>query len=163
MLWEKGSGSEVAFYPNMNANDETWRKLNRDVRFRRALSLAIDREELSEVVYNGLAKPSANTIMPRSPLFRPEFATKWATYDVNAANKLLDEVGLNKKGGDGIRLLPNGRPAMIVVEHSSEKADEVDNMLLVRRPLEEGRHPASSSRRRPPTTSACAPRPARRS
>jgi len=132
VLWEKGSGSEVAFYPNMNAADETWRKLNRDVRFRRALSLAIDREELSEVLYNGQAKPSANTIMPRSPLFRPELATKWAAYDVNAANKLLDEVGLNKKGGDGIRLLPNGRPALIALEHSSEKADEVDNMLLVR-------------------------------
>ena len=131
LLWEKGSGSEVAFYPNMNANDETWRKLNRDVRFRRALSLAIDRHELSEVVYSGLAKPSANTIMPRSPLFKPEYATKWATYDVKAANKLLDEIGLTKKGSDGIRLLPNGQPAMFVIEHSSEKADEVDNMTLV--------------------------------
>ena len=141
LLWEKGSGSEVAFYPNMNAADETWRKLNRDVRFRRALSLAIDREELSEVVYNGMAKPSANTIMPRSPLFRPELATKWATYDVKAANKLLDEVGLDKKGGDGIRLLPNGQPAIIVVEHTSEKADEVDNMTPGQGPLEEGRHP----------------------
>jgi peptide/nickel transport system substrate-binding protein len=132
LLWEKGSGSEVAFYPNMNASDETWRKLNRDVRFRRALSLAIDRGELVEAVYGGMAKPSANTIMPRSPLFKPELATKWSTYDVNAANKLLDEVGLGKKGGDGIRLLPNGQPALIVVEHTSEKADEVDNMVLVR-------------------------------
>ena len=105
----------------MNANDETWRKLNRDVRFRRALSLAIDREELSEVIYTGLAKPSANTIMPRSPLFKPELATKWSTYDVNAANKLLDEVGLDKKGRDGIRLLPNGQPALIVVEHTARR------------------------------------------
>ena len=132
LLWEKGSGSEVAFYPNMNAADETWRKLNRDVRFRRALSLAIDREEVSEVIYSGLAKPSANTIMPRSPLFKPELATKWATHDVKMANKLLDEVGLDKKGRDGIRLLPNGQPAVIVVEHTSEKADEVDNMTLVK-------------------------------
>ena len=69
------------FYPNLNAKDETWRKLIRDVRFRRALSLAIDREELNEVVYIGLAKPSDNTIMPRSALFKPEYATKWATYD----------------------------------------------------------------------------------
>ena len=115
----------------MNANDETWRKLNRDARFRRALSLAINREELSDVVYNGLAKPSANTIMPRSPLFKPEYATKWATYDLKAANKLLDEIGLTKKGSDGIRLLPNGQPAMFVIEHSSEKADEVDTMTLV--------------------------------
>ena len=131
LLWEKGSGSEVAFYPNMNANDETWRKLNRDVRFRRALSLAIDRQELSEVVYGGMATPSANTVMPRSALFRPELATKWATRDLKTANKLLDEVGLVKKGSDGIRLLPNGQPALFVIEHSSEKADEVDTMTLV--------------------------------
>jgi peptide/nickel transport system substrate-binding protein len=131
LLWEKGSGSEVAFYPNLNASDETWKKLNRDVRFRRALSLAIDRDELNEVVYGGMAKPSANTIMPRSVLFRPELATRWATYDTTAANQLLDEAGLDKKGSDGIRLLPNGQPAVFVVEHTSEKADEVDAMTLV--------------------------------
>ena len=78
-LWESGSGSQLALYPNLNANDEEWRKLMRDVRFRRALSLAIDREELNQVVYIGLAKPSNNTIMERSELFKPEYATKWAT------------------------------------------------------------------------------------
>ena len=31
-----------------------------------------NRDELSDVVYSGLAKPSANTIMPRSPLFKPD-------------------------------------------------------------------------------------------
>jgi ABC-type transport system substrate-binding protein len=70
----------------------------RDARFRRALSLAIDRDELSDVVYSGLAKPSANTIMPRSELFKPEYATKWATRTMKLANKLLDEIGLAKKG-----------------------------------------------------------------
>jgi peptide/nickel transport system substrate-binding protein len=39
-LWESGSGSQLALYPNLNAKDEVWRKLMRDVRFRRALSLA---------------------------------------------------------------------------------------------------------------------------
>ncbi|HTE79768.1 MAG TPA: ABC transporter substrate-binding protein [Reyranella sp.] len=131
LLWEKGSGSEVAFHPNLNANDETWRKLNRDVRFRRALSLAIDREELSEVVYGGMATPSANTIMPRSALFKPEYARKWANHDVKRADKLLDEAGLDRRGGDGIRLLPDGKPAIIVIEHTSEKSDEVDSMTLV--------------------------------
>ena len=46
--------------------------------------------------------------------------------DPKLANKLFDEVGLNKKGSDGIRLLPDGRPATIVVEHASEKTEEVD-------------------------------------
>ena len=130
-LWESGSGSQIALYPNLNADDEEWRKLMRDVRFRRALSLAIDREELNQVVYLGLAKPSNNTIMERSELFKPEYATKWAQYDPKLANKLLDEVGLNKRGSDGIRLLPDGRPATIVVEHASEETEDADALHLI--------------------------------
>ena len=130
-LWESGSGSQIALYPNLTANDEEWRKLMRDVRFRRALSLAIDREELNQVVYIGLAKPSNNTIMPRSELFKPEYATKWANYDPKMANKLLDEIGLTKKDSQGFRLLPDGRPATIVVEHSSEETEDNDALALI--------------------------------
>ena len=73
-----------------------WRKLMRDVRFRRALSLGINRHEINEVVYFGLGKESANTVLQRSPLFRPEFRTAWATFDVKAANALLDAIGLDE-------------------------------------------------------------------
>ena len=130
-LWEAGSGSQLALYPNLTVNDPEWRKLMRDVRFRRALSLAIDREELNQVVYIGLAKPSNNTIMPRSELFKPEYATKWADYDPKLANKLLDEIGLTKKDSQGFRLLPNGRPATIVVEHASEETEDNDTLALI--------------------------------
>ena len=130
-LWESGSGSQIALYPNLNAKDEVWRKLIRDVRFRRALSLAVDREELNEVVYIGLAKPSNNTVMARSVLFKPEYATKWATYDPKQANKLLDEIGLTKRSDLGIRLLPDGRPATIVIEHMSEETEDADALSLI--------------------------------
>ncbi len=130
-LWESGSGSQLALYPNLTANDEEWRKLMRDVRFRRALSLAIDRDELNETVYIGLAKPSNNTVMEGSKLFKPEYAKKWAQYDPKLANKLLDEVGLNKKDGQGFRLLPDGRPATIVVEHASEETEDSDALHLI--------------------------------
>lgn len=130
-LWESGSGSQLALFPNLNANDEEWRKLMRDVRFRRALSVAIDREELNQVVYIGLAKPSGNTIMERSELFKPDYAKKWAQYDPKLANKLLDEVGLTKKDSQGWRLLPDGRPATIVVEHASEETEDADALQLI--------------------------------
>jgi peptide/nickel transport system substrate-binding protein len=130
-LWESGSGSQIALYPNLNTNDEGWRTLFRDVRFRRALSLAIDRSELNEVVYIGLAKPSNNTIMERSELFKPEYAKKWAEYDPKLANKLLDEIGLTKRDPQGFRLLTDGRPAIIVVESLSEETEDSDALQLV--------------------------------
>jgi peptide/nickel transport system substrate-binding protein len=130
-LWESGSGSQIALYPNLNANDSEWRKLFRDVRFRRALSLAIDREEMNQVVYIGLAKPSNNTIMERSTLFKPEYASKWAQYDPKLANKLLDEIGLTKRDKQGFRLLPDGRLAVIVVESLSEETEDADALHLI--------------------------------
>jgi len=132
LLWEEGSGSQLALYPNLNAKDDDWRKLNRDVRFRRALSLAIDRDELNQVAFIGLAKPSNNTIMPRSVLFKPEYATKWANHDPKAANKLLDEIGLTKRNGAGLRLMPDGdEPMNIVVEYTGEDTEVSDVLHLI--------------------------------
>jgi len=131
-LWEKAIGSQVALYPNLNVEDRVWQKLMRDVRFRRALSLGIDRHEVNEVVYFGLGKESANTILPRSPLFRPEFRTAWAAFDVKRANALLDAIGLAKRNEDGIRLLPDGRPMNLIVDTSGESTEETDVLELVR-------------------------------
>jgi peptide/nickel transport system substrate-binding protein len=130
-LWELGSGSQLALYPNLNTNDQEWRKLFRDVRFRRALSMAIDRDELNEVLYIGLATPSNNTIMSRSVLFKPEYATRWAQYDPKLANKLLDELGLTKRDAKAVRLLADGRSATIVVESQSEQTEESDALQLI--------------------------------
>ena len=138
-LWELGSGSQLALYPNLNANDKQWRTLFRDVRFRRALSLAIDREEINQVVYIGLANPSNNTIMSRSTLFRPELATKWAQYDPKLAARLLDEIGLTRRGANDVRLLPDGRLAALVVESQGEQKEEADTLhLIVRRGPHDG-------------------------
>jgi len=132
LLWSKGIGSQIALYPNLNVEDPEWRKLMRDVKFRRALSLGIDRHEINEAVYFGLAKESSNTVLQRSPLFRPDFRTAWAKYDVKAANALLDSLGLTKRDPQGLRLLPDGRPMEIIVDTAGESTEETDVLELVR-------------------------------
>jgi peptide/nickel transport system substrate-binding protein len=131
-LWEKAIGSQVALYPNLNVADPAWRALMRDVRFRRALSLGINRHEINEVVYFGLGKESANTVLPRSPLFRPEFRKAWSQYDPKQANALLDAIGLAHRDDDGIRLLPDGRRMEIVIDTSGESTEETDVLELIR-------------------------------
>ena len=131
-LWEKAIGSQVALYPNQNVADPVWQKLMRDVRFRRALSLGIDRHELNEVVYFGLGEESANTVLPRSELFRPQFRRAWASFDLAQANALLDQIGLTQRNDDGLRLLPDGRPMELIVDTSGESTEETDVLELVR-------------------------------
>ncbi|MEE8270920.1 MAG: ABC transporter substrate-binding protein [Alphaproteobacteria bacterium] len=131
-LWPTALGAEIALYPNLNADDPVWRELNRDVRFRRALSLAINRDEINAVIYFGLATPSNNTALPNSPFYDAERAQRWATLDIEQANALLDEMGLSDRNGDGIRLLPNGRPLDVIVETAGERTVEVDVLELIR-------------------------------
>ena len=131
-LWEKAIGSQVALYPNQNVDDPAWQALMRDARFRRALSLGIDRHEINEVVYFGLGEESANTVLPRSELFRPQFRRAYASYDPGAANALLDALGLTARDDDGLRLLPDGRPMQIIVDTAGESTEETDVLELIR-------------------------------
>ncbi|MBV9824920.1 MAG: ABC transporter substrate-binding protein [Alphaproteobacteria bacterium] len=131
VLWRTGPGSQLALYPNLNVSDDVWRGLLRDVRFRRALSLATDRHEINQVIYFGLATEGQNTVLPESPLYRPEYRAAWSSYDTTEANRLLDLIGL-KRGSDGLRQLPDGRPLDIVVEDSGEASEKSDVLELVR-------------------------------
>jgi len=131
-LWKQVRGSRVALLPNLNCADEVWRNLFREARFRRALSIAIDRHEINMVAFYGLGKASADTVLPDSPLFRPEYADAFIAHDPDQANKLLDELGLTNRGADGIRLLPDGRRAEITVETAGESNLDTDVLELVR-------------------------------
>lgn len=130
-LWTTAQGAHQAVYPNLNAKDEVWREVFRDVRFRRALSLAIDREEINQIMYYGLAMGGNNTVLPQSPLYKPEYRDNWASYDVERANGLLDEMGLSKRGSNGLRLLPDGRPMELIVETAGEETEQTDILELV--------------------------------
>jgi len=131
-LWRTGPGSQFALYPDLNVTDDAWRALMRDVRFRRALSLGVNRREINQVIYFGLAIEGQNTVLPQSPLYRPEYRDAWANYDPDAANRLLDEIGLTTRDSDGTRLLPDGRPLDIIVEDSGESTEKADMLELVR-------------------------------
>ncbi len=130
-LWRTTKGAHIALFPNLNVRDPVWRALVRDVRFRRALSLAIDRDEINQVIYFGLATPGNNTVFESSPLFRPEYRTRWAGFDLKRANALLDELGLARRDRDGVRLLPDGRRAEIIVETAGEDTEQVDVLELI--------------------------------
>ena len=131
LLWRPGKGSHFALFPNLNANDPVWRAVLRDVRFRRALSLAIDRALVNQVLYFGLAIESNNTVLPQSPLFREAYRDRWARYDRKQASQLLDQMGL-RMGRDGIRRLHDGRPLEIIIETAGESSEHTDVLELIR-------------------------------
>ncbi|UWQ25344.1 ABC transporter substrate-binding protein [Leisingera aquaemixtae] len=129
-LWASGAASQIAIYPNLNVNDPVWREILRDVRVRRALSLAINRRAINRALYFNLAEPGAMAVLEQSEFFDPALREAWADFNPELANQLLDEAGLTEKDGYGIRYLPDGRRMELVVETAGER-EEVENALQI--------------------------------
>jgi peptide/nickel transport system substrate-binding protein len=130
-LWRTAKGAHIALFPNLNATDPEWQKLFRETNFRRALSMATNRHEINQVIFFGLAYEANNCPLPQSPLFNNEYSKRWTEFDVHAANRILDKLGLTKYNSRGIRLLPDGRPMEIIVETAGEDSEQADVLELV--------------------------------
>ncbi|MCC9077012.1 ABC transporter substrate-binding protein [Litorilinea aerophila] len=119
LMWPTTQGSSYCLMFNQNYDaDPKVAEFLRNVDFRRALSLAINREEMNQVVYLGLGTPRQSTLLPQSPGFNEEWATAYTEYDPERANQMLDELGLTERDSEGFRLLPDGSgPLTIVIAH----------------------------------------------
>jgi len=109
------NATDVGLYFNFGAKDEILRKIFRDVRFRRALSLAINREEISEVIYFGKAVPRQAVVLSTCSFYKEWWGKAYAEYDLDKANELLDEMGLKWDKDHQYRLRPDGKTLTIEI------------------------------------------------
>jgi peptide/nickel transport system substrate-binding protein len=101
---------------NWTFNNPVWREVVQNLKFRQALNYALDRQEIIDAVYYGYAEPST---------------TIDSTYDVDQANALLDEIGMDKKSADGFRLGPDGNVFEIPFETQAQSPDQIPVQELV--------------------------------
>jgi len=97
---------------NYHSRNEDTRTLFNDLRFRIALSHAIDRDELNEFCMQGLGKPGQVMPNPKSRWFDPEAADFAIAHDPARANAILDEIGLPWDRRHTYRMWPNGKVLM---------------------------------------------------
>ena len=106
---------------NVTSEDPGKREVFGDLRFRKAMSVAMDRDEINEIAFFGLGTP--RQYIGFSP--KPDFIDdKWLTYytefDPDMANDLLDEIGMVDTDGDGLRELPNGEKIVINLQFATQ-------------------------------------------
>ena len=110
LLWQYTNQSSPTLMLNQTLEgDEVLRDLFREVNFRRALSLAIDRHEINEVLYFGRAKPTQINALSTSKYYNPDYDDSWAQFDPDRANQMLDELGLEWDRNREFRLRPDGK------------------------------------------------------
>ncbi|NLS76037.1 MAG: ABC transporter substrate-binding protein [Chloroflexi bacterium] len=94
--------------------DPYLKELFNNAKFRIALSVAINREEMAALTEKGQVKPGQATVAIGSPWFEEKYLKNYIEYDPAQANKLLDELGLDKKDAEGYRLRPDGKRLSLI-------------------------------------------------
>lgn len=130
MLWEGGYSNEATYTLNMTHEDPVLREIFQDLRFRQALSLAIDREELNQVIYYGHAAPKQFTVLETNPYYREEYAQSYAEYDPARAIELLDEMGL-AVDSEGFRVRPDGQRLVFTIQFPNIDTPTSPNVEMV--------------------------------
>ena len=131
-IWERLHVSDVVIQLNFTHADRRLRALYWDKRFRQALSLAINRDELNQIVYFGRGVPSQITAHPSSSYYDPAFANAFIEYDAPRARALLDDMGVVDVDGDGLREYPDGAPLTLTLEYLDFETPKAITMDLVR-------------------------------
>ena len=117
-----GVGATEFYGFNLTHPDEGLRAIFNDIRFRQAMSLAINRPEIVDLIYLGQAEPmQATPADPNTVTFvTDEQKYAFIEYDPETANALLDEMGLIDVDGDGFRERPDGTSLSIELQYSTQ-------------------------------------------
>jgi peptide/nickel transport system substrate-binding protein len=130
LTWK--AASTHAFHPNISHPDPKKAALFDTADFRHALSIAINREEINDLVYNGLLVPRQASPVSGSPEFDAGFASMWTEYDPDGANALLDGLGFTERDGEGFRKDADGETVTLLVSFSNAGFDSgPDEVQLV--------------------------------
>lgn len=100
-------GSDISLYFNLTY-DGPEKVFIQDVDWRIAMSHALDRDSMNEITFSG--QGTVRNALPAAdhPFYPgPEYETKFATYEPDKSNAMLDGI-MGPKDGDGFRTLPNG-------------------------------------------------------
>jgi len=131
LLWSQAQASTITLFPNQSYADPKYRELMQNLKFRQALSLAIDRDLINKVAFLGQGIPRTITVVRDSPLFQEDIETYYGQYDPEGAQALLEEIGL-VKGGDGFYTFPDGSRVDLIIEATDAVAGaSMDALELV--------------------------------
>ena len=110
---------QYSLFFNYTTPDPQLREVFNDPRFRKAVSLAHNREEVVDVEFGGVAEPGQASYARMDPAYHEGWANAYTEFDPDRANALLDAMGLTERDGDGYRLLPDGRRLRIRFDYLS--------------------------------------------
>ena len=102
------TANHVCLQCNLTTKNERLREFFNERNVRIAFSLAVNRDEMNELAYDGFYTPRQYSPMEESPQYYPKLSNAYLDYDPDEANRLLDEAGYAEKDAEGFRLWKDG-------------------------------------------------------
>jgi peptide/nickel transport system substrate-binding protein len=124
--------SAAALFLNQTDKNSALRALLTKHEFRQALSHAIDRDEVNEIVFLGQSEPWQTSPLPRDRFYNKQLAEQYLTFDLKTANDLLDKMGLTKRDDAGFRLMPEAGRIVITADADVENPQLIDVLQLIK-------------------------------
>lgn len=128
------NANQGGLWLNHSTSNAKLQKLIRNKDFRIALSHAIDRKEINDIVYLGQATPWQSGPQKSSKFYNEKLATQYLALDLKKSEELLDKLGL-KKGSDGFRTYPEGGRVSMGLIVMISNASLMETAELVRKHL----------------------------
>ncbi|WP_240230155.1 ABC transporter substrate-binding protein [Devosia lacusdianchii] len=91
-----------------DARAQSVRELNRNLDFRKAISIAIDRQRLGDSLVRGPFTAIYPGGLYAGTAYYDKASTVYYPFNLDAANDLLDGIGLTDTDGNGVRNFPDG-------------------------------------------------------
>lgn len=93
---------------NLNTDDPVKHEIFNNKDFRIALSHAMDRQEIIDLIYVGQGTPAQVALQPMHELYNENEALQYTEYDPELASEMLDRI-MPEKDSEGYRLGPDGK------------------------------------------------------
>lgn len=133
-----GGGQAGALYLNWTVQDDpVKREMFRNKDFRIGLSHAINRQEISNLMFGGTVEPAQYGVVEGDPLYNEQLLKQYTEYDVELANEYLDQAGYAERDADGMRLGPDGEPIIIEAILRDTHTQQIDMLELIEQYWEE--------------------------
>jgi peptide/nickel transport system substrate-binding protein len=108
----------------------------RDPRFRQAVSYAVNREKIVDLVFNGLAKPAYSPESPANKVFYSDDVQKYP-YDPVKAKELLRQAGFVNRDAEGILEDKEGRKLEINFVTNAGDSGRLQIAVLIKKDFED--------------------------
>lgn len=127
--WSSVAWASQSMQLNLAIMDEDLRALFQNVEFRHALSIAVNRDQIVELVDEGYTEAAQSAPGAGAQGYSEEWTKKWTEYDVAGAQKLLEEACGLKKGDDGFYYFENGKKVVLNLQYQDEAHASLAELL----------------------------------